>query len=104
MTLTPLTRLRIVGLLEGVSFLLLLGVAMPLKYYADYPMAVTVVGAAHGALFILFGLATLDAWVKVRWWSALWTLAAFVASVLPFGTFVLDGAMRRREMREAATK
>src|SRR5262249_19012058 len=59
--LTPLTRVRIAGLAEGVSFLLLLGVAMPLKYFADYPMAVTVVGTIHGVLFILFGLAVLDA-------------------------------------------
>ena len=102
MTLTPLTRLRVAALLEGVSFLLLLGVAMPLKLYADYPMAFTVVGWAHGVLFVLFGLAVLEAMVRVRWWSAGWTLAAFAASVLPFGTFVLDGAIRRRDMQEAA--
>jgi len=91
-------------LLEGVSFLALLGVAMPLKHFADYPLAVTVVGTIHGALFILFALAVVNAAVRVRWWSVRWTLAAFVASVLPFGTFVLDGAMRRREIQEAASK
>ena len=70
MILTPLTRLRIAALLEGVSFLVLLGVAMPLKYYADYPMAVTVVGTVHGVLFLLFALAVLNVSARLRWWSS----------------------------------
>ena len=49
--------MRLISLVEGVSFLLLLGVAMPLKYLAGIPEVVTVVGAAHGVLFILYALA-----------------------------------------------
>ena len=47
-------RLRFVGLLEGVSLLVLLGIAMPLKYLANQPDAVKLVGWAHGVLFVLF--------------------------------------------------
>ena len=50
---SPLNRLRVVAFWEGVSFLVLLGVAMPLKYLAGWPLAVRVVGMAHGILFIL---------------------------------------------------
>ncbi|HTO03360.1 MAG TPA: DUF3817 domain-containing protein, partial [Opitutus sp.] len=48
---TPLSRLRFIGWWEGVSFLVLLGIAMPLKYLAGEPAAVRVVGMAHGILF-----------------------------------------------------
>ena len=49
---SPIGRLRAVGLAEGVSFLLLLGVAMPLKYAAGYPQAVRIVGWVHGLFFM----------------------------------------------------
>src|SRR5438552_3773981 len=51
---TILRRLRLVGYTEGVSFLVLLGIAMPLKYFAGMPLAVTIVGAIHGLLWILY--------------------------------------------------
>ena len=79
---------------EGVSFLLLLGVAMPLKYMAGEPRMVTVVGAAHGALFILFAAAVLDVSLRMRW-PLRRVLAALAASVLPFGPFVFDAHLRR---------
>ena len=46
--------LRKAGIAEGISFLVLLGIAMPLKYLFDQPMAVTIVGWAHGVLFVVF--------------------------------------------------
>ena len=96
---TPLGRLRVVGIVEGVSFLLLLGVAMPLKYLADMPLAVTVVGSIHGGLFVLYALALLVAWLE-RGWSVGKTAALFVAAVLPFGPFVAERHLAR-EQREA---
>lgn len=89
-----LNTLRIVGLLEGVSFLVLLGVAMPLKYLAGMPEVVRVFGWMHGLLFVLFiGVAVLT-WRRQRWPSRR-LLGAMVASVVPFGTFVLDASLRR---------
>ena len=48
--------LRILGNIEGISYLLLLGVAMPMKYYFEIPMAVKIVGMAHGVLFVAYFL------------------------------------------------
>lgn len=82
-------RLRLVGKIEGVSYLLLLGVAMPLKYLAHLPMAVKVVGWAHGVLFVAFMIALWRAWRKAPL-SFQQALTAFIASLLPFGPFVID--------------
>src|SRR5690606_38959818 len=58
----PVWRLRMVGMAEGLSYIALLGIAMPLKYMADMPIAVRIVGSIHGALFVLFGVALIQAW------------------------------------------
>ncbi len=81
-------------MIEGVSYLLLLGVAMPLKHLADMPDAVRVVGWVHGVLFIVLCAALLIAKATTR---MSWSLAGmvFVASLLPFGPFVIDGRLRR---------
>ena len=90
----PLGRLRIVGMMEGASFLVLLGIAMPLKYLAGFPQAVRVVGMLHGLLFLLFVAAVLQVSVSMRW-PLRRVLAALAASVLPFGPFVFDAHLRR---------
>ena len=63
----PVARLRLVGKVEAVSYLLLLGVAMPLKYLAGQPLAVRIVGLAHGILFILLGILTLKMMTEHDW-------------------------------------
>ncbi|GAA3939218.1 DUF3817 domain-containing protein [Hymenobacter algoricola] len=84
--LTSLGRLRVVGFLEGVSFLVLLGIAMPLKYLAGQPDAVRVVGMVHGVLFVLYVLLVVQVSVALGWsWRK--ALLALVVSVVPFGTF-----------------
>ena len=93
---TPMSRLRIIGILEGISYLLLLGIAMPLKYYAGMPAAVKYTGWAHGVLFVLFMMALLHVWVAHRW-PLVKVLGAFIASILPFGTFVLDAQLKKEE-------
>lgn len=90
----PLARLRAVGMMEGASFLVLLGIAMPLKYLAGYPQMVRVVGMIHGLLFMLFVAAVLQVSVQMRW-PLRRVLAALAASVLPFGPFVFDAHLRR---------
>ena len=91
---TPIGFLRTIGFAEGVSYLLLLGIAMPLKYLAGYPTLVTYVGWAHGVLFVLFVAAVAVAARAYRW--PLGDIAkALVASLLPFGTFVLDREWRQ---------
>ncbi len=95
---SPIGRLRAVSLLEGVSFLLLLGVAMPLKYLAGEPEAVRLVGSIHGFLAVVFLLAVLHVWVSRRW-SVPRVLFALIVSVIPFGAFVLEASLRREERR-----
>lgn len=86
---TPLSRLRLVGLLEGASFLVLLFIAMPLKYAADQPLAVRYVGMAHGILFMLYLLAIVPVALDQKWgWKT--CALAVLASILPAGPFVFD--------------
>ncbi len=97
---TPLGRFRAVALLEGLSFIVLLFIAMPLKYWAGMPLAVRVVGMAHGVLFLLYFPSLLEVAVARRW-SMVRVVAALGASLVPFGTFVLEARLRREEQTEA---
>ena len=97
---TPLARFRTVALLEGLSFITLLFVAIPLKYLAGLPLAVRIVGMAHGVLFVLFVLALAGAAVDRRW-SLTRVLTAFATSLVPFGNFLLERSLRREEASAA---
>lgn len=93
---TPTARLRSVALLEGASFVVLLFAAMPLKYLGGEPLAVRVVGALHGGLFLWLMLLLL-AGVRERGKPFGWAARIGAASLLPFGTFVLDGRLRAED-------
>jgi integral membrane protein len=93
---TPLGRFRIIAFLEGMSFLILLFIAMPLKYMMNQPGAVKHVGMAHGVLFLLY-LAALAHVMFIYKWSIWKGLLAVGASLLPFGTFVMDAKMLKEE-------
>jgi len=81
--------MRVVGILEGLSFLVLLLVAMPLKYLANSPHAVAVVGGIHGGLFVIYVALALLVTLVFRW--PLWRFAqAVLASLVPAGTFWFD--------------
>ena len=81
------TVLRWTALFEGTSLLLLLFVAMPLKYYAEMSQAVKIIGPIHGVLFLVFIGLVLWHFLKSEL-GLVKTLLAFIASVVPFGTFV----------------
>ncbi|WP_226656097.1 DUF3817 domain-containing protein [Pseudalkalibacillus hwajinpoensis] len=88
----PLKLFRGVGYAEGISFLLLLGIAMPLKYFMGMPMAVSIVGALHGGLFVLY-LAVILYVTIVKRWSFIKATLAVVSSVIPFGPFIFDARL-----------
>ena len=90
---TPIGRFRLIAILEGISFLVLLGIAMPLKYIFALPLAVRVVGSLHGLLFVLFMFALMQITILLKW-SPLKVAAAFAASLIPFGTFVFDAKIK----------
>jgi integral membrane protein len=96
----PVGRLRAAGLAEGISFLLLLGVAMPLKYAAGYPLAVRIVGWIHGLLFIFYCYALFEVATE-RSWSFKRSAKFFVAALLPFGPFVMDRELRAEAASES---
>lgn len=88
----PIPFLRSIAKVEAISFLVLVGVAMPLKYLAGQPLAVKVVGWIHGVLFVIFCLALLRTMLVARW-PLLRSAVIFVAALLPFGPFVVDRRM-----------
>ena len=88
---------RMIALAEGSSFLTLLFIAMPMKYFMGMPEVVRVVGSIHGGLFVLY--VGLLAMLHVRQrWSFSFSLYALLASVIPFGTFMLDKQLRKKEV------
>jgi integral membrane protein len=94
MLTTSLGRFRAIAFWEGLSFLLLLFVAMPLKYALGMPQVVRVVGMAHGILFIAY-LATLAVATVEHRWGPRRLAVALLASLVPGGTFWLDMRLRR---------
>ena len=91
-----LGRLRLTGIMEGLSFIILLAVAMPLKYLAGKPEMVSIVGMAHGILFVLYIFLTVVAKFRYPWsWKKM--LLLWGASVVPFGTFYADYRILRHE-------
>lgn len=91
---TSLGRLRVIGFWEGASFLVLLGIAMPLKYWGGEPDAVRVVGLAHGILFLLYVWAATQA-AREHNWPRRRTALVLLASLLPAGPFVVDARLLR---------
>jgi integral membrane protein len=86
---TSLGRLRIITFAEGLSYLVLLFVAMPLKYLAGYPSAVRSFGMIHGVLFIIFMLYVVICFLKYKW-SISMAAIIFAASLIPFANFYID--------------
>lgn len=80
---------KIVSTLEAISYLVLLGIAMPLKYIWDMPEMVKIVGMAHGILFVLYVLGALYMWKKLQW-SVITLGIVLLCSMLPFGPFYVE--------------
>ena len=91
---TTIGRLRIIGFIEGVSFIVLLFIAMPLKYVFKMPEMVKQVGMMHGLLFVLYVMAVVFAKVEKEWSFGKMGVALLV-SFIPFGTFWADSKLFR---------
>ena len=85
-------------MIEGISLLALLGIAMPLKYVADMPAAVRVVGLIHGILFVGFSLALMRAWQQ-RGWPLARAARIFLLSFVPLGMLLIDRDLGRDLVR-----
>lgn len=82
-------RLRVIAFLEGCSLLLLVFIAMPIKYLLKIPEATQAIGLIHGILFVLFIVATIAISILQKW-NMSRVLMVMASSVLPFGTFYID--------------
>jgi integral membrane protein len=82
------SRFRLISFIEGISFLILIFIAMPLKYLAGIPLAVKIVGMTHGVLFILFVIALYMAMKRYQW--KFLTFQLFVYSLIPFGFILIE--------------
>lgn len=91
--MSSLNLFRKVALAEGISYIVLLFIAMPLKYLADMPLAVKYTGWAHGLLFVLYGVALIMAWQE-RKWSFGRVVVYFIASLLPFAAFYVEKKLK----------
>lgn len=87
---TPIGRLRLIGYIEGLSLLVLLFIAVPLKYAASDPSLSKIMGPLHGALFLLFIFNTLSVGVEQQWKFRQTTYKVMLACIIPFGTFYID--------------
>lgn len=94
--MSDIQRFRMTALAEGSSFLILLCIAMPMKYVMGMPRVVTVVGAIHGILFLLY-IGQLAKLRNTYQWDNRFSFQAFLASLLPFGPFVFDKYLREKE-------
>lgn len=92
-----------VATIEGISFLILLFIAMPLKYMAGIPIATKIVGMIHGALFIWFLKAQWDAH-KEYGFSFKFNILAFISSLIPFATFLLKKELDKIILQEENIK
>lgn len=93
---TPVGRFRLVAVIEGISYLFLLFVGMPLKYGFDLPQVTTYTGWIHGGLFLLYILTLIKANSSENWkrGRVLW---AVLAALIPFGAFILERKLYREE-------
>ena len=94
-----LNLFRATSILEGISYLALFAVTMPLKYMADLPMPNKYVGYAHGVLFMAYILLTVFFWFQKKW-SLKKGFVFLIASLLPFATFYVDN----KYLKPLATK
>lgn len=98
---SALGRFRLVSFLEGLSFIFLLTVAMPLKYVGDMPEATKIPGYIHGFLFIAYLFLLVMASIENKW-SFLKAFLLFLASIFPFGFLIAEFAFLRKQPKQGA--
>ena len=84
----------LIATLEAISYLVLLGLAMPAKYFLNMPIGVKVVGWAHGVLFVAYCGCLVLCWIRYRW-DFIRVVLFFLASLLPFLPFLVERKLRK---------
>lgn len=91
---TALHRFRIISYIEGLSYLTLLFIAMPIKYIGENPYPVKIIGMAHGILFILFMIFLFESLRKYSWENR-FSARLFIYSIIPFGSFIIEKKIKK---------
>ncbi|MCX2575316.1 DUF3817 domain-containing protein [Pedobacter sandarakinus] len=99
--MSSLSLFRKVAVAEGISYLALLFIAMPIKYLLHYNEVVKYTGWVHGILFIAYGSTLIMAWQEQKW-KFTKALTIFVASLLPFAPFIVDKRLKDERPRNAS--
>lgn len=93
---TRVGRLRIIGFLEGISLLILVFIAVPMKYRFGNPAGSELIGPVHGVLFLLFVFYTISVAMDLQWHFKTVTWKVLLACIVPFGTFYIDHKILRK--------
>ncbi|UEG51622.1 DUF3817 domain-containing protein [Mucilaginibacter daejeonensis] len=94
-------RLKLIGYIEGISLIVLVFVAVPLKYMAHDPAMVKAIGPIHGALFLLYVFNTLSVGVEQKWQFSRTTWKVLIACMIPFGTFYIERCILDEKITES---
>jgi len=94
----PLHRFRILALIEGISFLLIFGVSLPLKYMLGYTTIPYIIGMSHGVLFVLYVIMAIELIIRRRV-TFFQFLRIIFASIIPFGTFFNDKMLKEQQLK-----
>jgi len=92
--MSALKRFRIISAIEGISYLLLVFIAMPIKYIGGDPYPVKIFGMTHGVLFILFMISLFEAKSKAKLDTG-YIFQIFVLSLIPFGAFFIEKSVKK---------
>ncbi|OMP30732.1 DUF3817 domain-containing protein [Mangrovimonas sp. DI 80] len=87
---------RITAFLEGISYILLLFIAVPIKYFGEDPQYVKLLGMPHGLLFIAYIIFAIILGSRLQWNNKI-LIKVLIASILPFATFVVDRKLLKQE-------
>ncbi len=91
-----LSRFRVISAIEGLSYLLLVFIAMPVKYIGENPYPVKVFGMIHGVLFIMFMVSLFETKLR-KSWDVGFIFQLFVLSLIPFGAFFIEKKVKPKE-------
>lgn len=91
-------RFRVISAIEGLSYLLLVFIAMPIKYIGENPYPVKVLGMIHGVLFIIFMISLFESKIKKNWDTG-YMFQLFVLSLIPFGAFFIEKRVKSQEAK-----
>ncbi|MGY4386037.1 integral membrane protein [Pedobacter sp. UYP24] len=97
---TQVGRLRLIGFLEGISLLILIFIAVPMKHFYKNPSLVSNMGPIHGMLFLLFIFYTISVGVEEKWKFSVTTWKVLIACIIPFGTFYIDRHILKKAQQE----